>query len=441
MNIEELLNNQRKLVRTIERKLPCVLNVKNYVTPQTIEEMREVGPLSPHLEIERRWFYFKKNSKEAFYEIVDKLSSLKILEENNSFSNIFNEILKHIEKWLPEGKCDHLVFIHSCLESLIEKQRDHVYYTALEGISLENIKEFNLGSMQVGRFENYIEEIEENKKSHEQEPHIASSTNEFIEKNFKGKIVIRGEVRGDQEKSKEKFVDNCQLVVNMLRLIASTFYEQGYSRKYVSINLPSGKSSGSIQYLSSDISRSGLILGWSSTEPEEMPINIEMVEELREYYFFNELISFAWEQDQTEIESSIITAIHWFGEAQNERSLDNSFMLHWTAIETVFSIGKDYIAENIAVGLSTLLAFGGYKIISPEDKETTYYQIKNLYSKRSKVIHRGHRKKVTTEDIIEISKYSKWVILTLLGLRNKGFRTLSELKNETDRIHGLTKQI
>ncbi len=437
MDIEELLKDNRKLTRTIKIKLQCVLNVKNYVIPQTMGEMKEVEPLSPHLTVDDQWFFFKDNSKDAFFDIVEKIISLPVVLENNSYSNVYREVMKCIEEKLPEGKCDHLDFINKCLISLIKKQSKHVYYSVIGGVKLDGIKEIELREMQVCKFENCIKEIEENNSP--TDPAHTLTINDFVDKNIQKKMIVRGEVFGDQEKSKEKYVESCKLVISVLRFIASTIYEQGYSRDYVSINLPHERSGDSIHYLTSDLDSKNIILGWSSTEPQEMPINKEIIDTLREDYFFDDLISFIWNQEISEIEGSIITAIHWMGEGQNERSLDNAFIMYWTAIETIFSSGEDLISENIAKGLSTLLAFGGYKIISLEEKELTYSNIKRLYAKRSKVIHRGLRKQVSQKEIIEVSKYSKWVVLTLLGLRQKGFQSLDELRMETDRLHNLTK--
>lgn len=438
MDTEELLKNHLKQVRTIKSKLPCVLNVKNYIIPQSVEEMKAVGPLSPHLEIDNRWFFFKENSQKALIDIVEMISSLQIVHGNNSYSNVYKEVMACIEKWLPDGKCEPFEFIDTCLSSLLKKQCRYVYYSVIEGVKLENIKSIELGVMQVCGFECCIKEISENNSS--SNPDSTSVINNFIRKNFQGKMVVRGEVFGDQEKSKEKFIENCKLVVSVLRLIASTIYVQGYSRDNVSINLPHDRSGGSVHYLATERNRQNIIWGWSSTEPEEMPINKEIIDTLQEDYFFDDLISFIWNQEISEIEGSIITAIHWIGEGQNERNLDNAFIMYWTAIEAVFSSGEKRISENIAKGLSTLLAFGGYRIISLEEKEITYAKIKKLYSKRSKVVHRGIRKQVSKKEIIEISKYSKWVVFTLLGLRKKGYQTLEQLKKETDRLHNIVNK-
>ena len=153
---------------------------------------------------------------------------------------------------------------------------------------------------------------------------------------------------------------------------------------------------------------------------------------------FIEFITIINASSQTQIEECILTAIYWIGEAQNESDLDVSFLKYWTALECIFSEKED-TTKSLAKGVATINAFSGYGFIKIEDAKKIYKDVRNLYDKRSDIIHRGMNyltnQVIDEADVSKICKYTAWSILSLFYLRSIGYTNMDEVGNLTNRLY------
>lgn len=230
--------------------------------------------------------------------------------------------------------------------------------------------------------------------------------------------------------------------INVIRFI---FCVYGYSRVYdrlIKINLLSESFNTSERNLRVNQDNSIITLSGNSRKPLQIfDVDLKLLNELREYYFFDDWTGFISSENKTEIEEAILTSMYWTGEAQNDYIHESAFVKYWTALETFFSIsdkhGDEAITEQLAKGISCLLALGGYKFIKVDEIHVIYKRVKKLYKKRNKLIHRGIYEDIANEDLGEICKYAVWCALTCIGLRSNGYTTLGQIRQQTNRLFNL----
>jgi hypothetical protein len=169
-------------------------------------------------------------------------------------------------------------------------------------------------------------------------------------------------------------------------------------------------------------------------------INENLLNDLEEKAFLNEYKTVLNTKLISELEGSIITAIYWTGEAQNEFDLDIAFLKYWTALETIFSNEKEKITHALCKGISITLAFSSYHFIEVGETLTIYKRISYLYDKRSKIIHTGFRQSITAQELSEICRYTSYVILSLFDFRNQGYTELKQIGREIERLYKIVNR-
>jgi hypothetical protein len=170
-------------------------------------------------------------------------------------------------------------------------------------------------------------------------------------------------------------------------------------------------------------------------------INENLLNDLEEKAFLNEYKTVLNTELISELEGSIITAIYWTGEAQNEFDLDIAFLKYWTALEAIFSYEEGDTTRTLCKGISITLAFfSSYNFIEVSETLTIYEKIYYLYDKRSTIIHTGLRKSITAQELSEICKYTSYVILSLFDFRNQGYTELKQIGREIERLYKIVNR-
>jgi hypothetical protein len=165
------------------------------------------------------------------------------------------------------------------------------------------------------------------------------------------------------------------------------------------------------------------------------PFTPDRLKELKENLFLDDYLRLVFAEERTELEGIIITSVHWIGEAQDEYDSDVAFLKFWTSIESIFSKGHgEDVTENLARNVSILLSFSDYRFVDVDERDRIYRALKNLYSTRSKLIHRGLRYSVKPQDLGDICKYASWSIASLFCLRSKGYMRLEQIEADINRL-------
>lgn len=263
----------------------------------------------------------------------------------------------------------------------------------------------------------------------------------FIQKNFINKVCIKTTESGDQIKASEKAIKKMKQVISIFRFIVCILAYERIYKNLIKINLlaESYNVSEKNMYINLDNKIISLNFGPSRKSLHKLPFDAELIKNLKENCFFNDLISICFNYKKTELEEAILTAIYWVGEAQNDFDRGSAFIKYWIALETLFSISEEKVTESLAKGVAILLAFGGYKFIEITDVKKIFSATKKLYLKRNKIVHRGIYEDISPMELSEVCKYAVWCVLSCLGLRAKGYETLEQIRRgTTNRLYKLS---
>lgn len=133
--------------------------------------------------------------------------------------------------------------------------------------------------------------------------------------------------------------------------------------------------------------------------------------------YFSKLIFLAEEREPSFIESKIKLALHWYREFLHEKSEINSLLKGVIALESLISTKKLVKKIGIQSYISSIVP-----IILKEDETSLSIKIKQLYKKRSEIVHNG-----TTEIYLSDIKNLKEILLGIL----EEFITKEKYKNLT----------
>lgn len=112
---------------------------------------------------------------------------------------------------------------------------------------------------------------------------------------------------------------------------------------------------------------------------------------------------------------------------------------YWSCVEAFFSFDDEKITNAVSAGLASILVFGGFQFIPPSEYGATKKQIVNLYGPRLRAVHRGSHQHATERDVALFSQWVAWIIINMVELAERGYTTLKEVKEQTDRLDRLAK--
>ncbi|MEW6739944.1 MAG: hypothetical protein ACOYU2_06290 [Nitrospirota bacterium] len=473
MMLDNILKNNQKTFRKLTHFWPTLTNPKNYVIPETIEEFKQLGGIfAPKIKINSRDYYFNEKTKAVLDDFVNTIGKIREIEDTISYRTAYKTTIDFIESAIYDqlkhsNKLNSEKDIKKILQTIIHhRQTRYQFFRIVEGIELKELDSVAFGDVKLFVFsENHMNEINKYRKSNNLNGFYDRSIEPFIKKHFVNKTCISTIANGDEIKAEEIGKKKINQVINLLRFIICIFaYERIYENR-VKVNLLAESYNISENTLSINVDKKIISLHYgSSRKPvQKLPLDPQMINELKECCFFDDWIHIFSKPDKTELEKAILTAIYWIGEAQNDYIFESAYIKFWTALETLFSIpdtdnmksikcprcktpietitDKKGITKALSKGVAILLAFGGYRLIEINDVKKILKAVEKLYDKRSDVIHRGIYGDMKPSELAEICKYAVWCVLTCLGLRTQGYGTLKQIKDETNRLYNLSAKI
>jgi hypothetical protein len=150
----------------------------------------------------------------------------------------------------------------------------------------------------------------------------------------------------------------------------------------------------------------------------------------------NHLWSLIEKGDLTDLEDSLVTAVTWFGDAQQETDDHLAFIKYWTALEAlVTGHGKERLVSRLKTTIPVLLAQ------SAKAEVPSRSRIESAYDLRSKIIHRGSRFILRRKDLNQVCNWTWQCIVTMLNLTTKGYKTRQQVEQHASKINLSKKPI
>jgi hypothetical protein len=485
MELNHLLRSHKRIFRKLEYLWPALVNRKNFVIPETIEEYKQFGIVAPRIKIDKVECYFTEQAKSRLEEFTRIIHELPEVNNTISYNSIYHTTILFIEKAVCEQP-KHSVTpnaqkdIEAILQSLFEGRHHYQYLFVLEGLELEGIQSLRMGDVEVFAYSDaYEKELQKYREKNNENNLFDENIVPFVNKHFANKICVRTTIFGDEIMAKEIATKKINEVVNVLRFIicvvkCKTIFD---NRVKIALRGESYDIVGNSIRINRDDKSISLMWGGGRKPLFSSPLNVKLLSKLNETCFFSDLISMLTKNDKTDLEKRILTSIYWMGEAQNDFVYESAFLKYWTALETIFTpevqeviskekvvtllarinekegtrdkllfdeiitvLGKiadnkNGVAESLARAIATFLVFRGYKFAELYQVREIYRGAKKLYDKRSKVIHHGLYEVVSPKEIAEVCKYAVATVLTCMWLRTEGYENLEQLRVETNRLY------
>ena len=83
MDVNKIINRERKLLRTIKHHLPSLLNHKNYIVPTNIDELKEVVFKKPYIKVNNTDLYLNDKITKILLEIPNLFQTTLTLQKTH----------------------------------------------------------------------------------------------------------------------------------------------------------------------------------------------------------------------------------------------------------------------------------------------------------------------------------------------------------------------
>lgn len=439
MKITKLINSNKKIIKKLWHIWSTLTEPDNFLIPETVEDYKSFFYTSK-IKVNNSECYFSKAGEEKLEEFISVMQSIIGIKGLVSHAYIKSTVIDllgiAVAERLAKKSKPNMSQIEDILGKLLDSCKRYQFIRPIEGLELIDIPSIRMGDSEIFIFDlGYKEKIKQHCEQASSLDFYQKSVVTMIDKYFINKVCVITEVFGECGEAKKIALKRMQLVINLFRFFLSFFIHKRVWQHVIQINLASDmyKHGDESICIDSDNHELTLSYGRGRMPLQRFSINAKLINELKNKLFFDESIALIGKDNLSELEGSILTAIHWIGEAQNEFNYDIAFLKYWTALEAITYNPND-ISEALSNSIAVLSAFGEYGFIRVDEVKDVKKAIKKLYKKRSIVVHRGGMNIVSALELAEICKYSTWAILNLFSLRRKNYTKLQDIKKEIDRL-------
>jgi len=414
-----------KQKRTIERDVSTLFSSRAFSARPTMEEWTE----NPTVKTERGDRPLSTVGLAALRRLTPLIADMPEVRESCSPKEIAEEVFERYCSWvLRSGKPNCQEFTDDVLSALRAKVKVHELLIAIEGIDLVDQETVDLGKMRICKADRkLLEGVELG----------GILSPDWVYELFQDRLWLTGRSEGSPAMALRRFEHRAALTVGLLAVCGALLYKGAIWRSHVRLaSSPSSRSAWSILCWEQGGTEPRLINSAEGTQ--NLPLSAESIAYLRRVCFLDRIMVLVDEVERTEVQDAIVRALYWFGDAHSDRNPVMRFIKLWTCVECFFAIDETEITEANARGIATLLTFVGYGIVEPKDYLKFKRRLKSLYKLRSKAIHRAEFDLVVNADLEEFSHWVAWMIVSMVALAERGYRTLAGVKDQALRLDRIT---
>jgi hypothetical protein len=414
-----------KQKRIIERDLETLFSPRAFLPKLTIEDIKQLGPFHPNIKYKNRTIFLSEKGRAALRRLRDLISDIRVLAGSVSNSDIYTQVQRSYNDWVErELQPNGHEFTEEVIDSLLAIVKNYEFLILLEGIGLEDQYVLELGSVRIQRSDRALLE------------NVKFEGNldiDSIYEQFKNSLWLIGSITGSADIAAEKFKYLVILTVGILAVCGAILFKGAIWRSRIRPMISPLEHQRPVSSLRWEKGGNGPTLSRKWGEKQDLPLGSESIAYLKEQCFLNQLSSLLDKSDCTELEDAIIRSLYWFADAYRDPNEIMQFLKLWTCAECFFSIGEG-LTELNAKGIAVILTYSGYNIADIRDYAALKKSIKRLYRLRSKALHRAHFGHIGIEDLNNLSYWIAWVIISMVALIEKGYKTLHQVHEQISRL-------
>lgn len=407
---------------------------KSILIPTSISDIHSI-PNEQHFSrmlslTDNRIIYLTEQGHQYFRNVVDNLYRADYFDGLVEYSDISLAWRRVIENWFSNGlapeNADEIV--QAIEERILQEIDEYTFVVPLFGVELEDIDSFELGAMSLLRPS--IEVFNSARVAHEH-----ADLTRLLEFN-KDCLWLKGTMKGTPGVAQQRFSEQAALTIGMLAASAASAYENGAHGFRIGIVMRPEDANGRSVWFSWPERARSLSTHYAFPRGQFFPIQKVFESEVVMSRVFFRALSILQSSKKTELEISISKAVFWYSDAQRDPVLVMKLVKYWSCVESFFSFEKEEITHAVSSGLASILVFGGFRLIPPDEYNTLKKRISKLYSLRSQAVHRGTHQHIKELDVAQFCQWVAWLIFNMVNLVGQGYTTLKEVKEQTDRLDG-----
>lgn len=420
---QELTQKQK---RSIRNDINLISSLKGVSFPKTFEEIKEIGFLSPKIEVGKSEAYLTKDGKVALRRICDIIHQTKKYNDMLNYDDIFHEVTSEFGRWLSDGLIPDAAEFINPLDTLLSRKIDnYTFVCRVDGLSLIEIGSIVIGNKEIKKYDHKVVSGISG---------VSDIASDAIKEEYSNSLVIVGTERGSSSVAQEKFYHNAELSLSVLRLYSCAIYTSAIHRTNIRMINNCANAYGPASSVGWKGSKKTFYYLRHYKSTQDLKLDSELLNRLSSECFFEKLAHLIDKQERNELEEAIVKSLFWIGEAQKDFSHSSAWIKLWSCVESFFTAGAKEITEQNARGISSILVYGGYSHEKYGDYEQLKRKIKNYYRLRNRVVH--YAEYVHIDDILleEFSFIVAWVIITMVSLSDRGYAKLADVQKEADKL-------
>jgi hypothetical protein len=415
-----------KRKRIVERDVETLFSPAAFIRNPTLEGIKRLGFFHPTVEYKGGTLFLSERGDAASRRLLDIVCRLPELAECVSKREIGSQIFKNYNDWLerhlqPTGQ----EFVQAVTDALLATVKDRECLIQLQGLDLKDKDSIELGSFRIQRPNRAL--LENVKLQGNLD--IAS-----VYDQFKDGLWLIGAVRGSKDVASEQFEHRATLTVGMLALCGAVLYRGAIWRSRVRAMISPREHRKAISILMWERGGDNPSLTRKWGGKQDLPLDSKSIAYLTKECFLKQLASLPERADRSELQEAIVRSVYWFADAYIDTNPTMQFVKLWTCAECFFAIDPEAVTDLNAKGFSAILAFAGFRIIDVSEYPSFKRRVKTLYDLRSKALHRASFGHIQTKDLDDLSHWIAWIIISMVALSERGFRTLRELQEQVSRL-------
>lgn len=421
-----------KQQRLIKKDLQLLFSTRAF-SSGSIEEWKRLGIQSFAREIKAKnggSILLSDEGYGAIRQISDLIVELPSFADSVSMGDVLATVKAAYNGWLvKELEPDGQEFIDPILQELAAKVKDYEHLIKLEGIDLKDQNLIELGSIRIQRSD---ETLLKGVQLNPLDP-------AWIDKKFENSIWLIGKTRGSKAVAQERFEMRVVMTVGVLAVCAAVLFPNAFRRSRVHPLISIGGPSDAITLLMWEQGGGSPSISRRWGREQDLPLDAAAVEYLNKECFLKQLASLPDREQRSELHDAIVRSLYWIADAHSDRNPPMQFVKLWSCLECFFTIGHEGITEANARGIASVLAFGGYGVVAPGDYAAIKRRVKELYKLRSKAVHSAKFDHIETTDVDELARWVGWVIITMVSLSERGYKTLRQVSDQIVRLDQKSK--
>lgn len=414
--------------RTTEADVALLFSVAGFMRNVSIEDIKRLAPWHPYVEYNRKAFFLSERGVHALGRLRDTLSEVPELKVACSKREIDSQVAathEHFISQLAQPTGDE--FVSHATAALLGTVKDFHFLALISGLELKDVATIDLGSLQVRRPDRTVFE------------HIrfeGDLDGDAVYEKFRDALWLVGRVNGSPELAAENFRHRSNLAVGLLGIYGAVQYPGAVWRTRVRAIVPRD-APRTIPSLRWGSSGEDPVVSMKRGDPLPLPVTAESIDYVNRECFFRQLAGLMDGKDLDELRSAIRSAMYWFGDAYQDSEPTMKFVKLWSCMESFFFIGGEGVTESNARGIASVLTFAGYGVTTPAEYPEIKARLKNFYRLRSQAVHAGKVGHIGLEDLGTFSRWVAWVIISMMALAERGYRTLRQVHEATTRLDAL----